>query len=373
MLAVVTGDGAVRGLALDNVTIRGDELRGHHTKRAEALGDNVRLNVTVVVFRGPHEATVALDGLSNHVINETVLVPDSELLELGLVLSIVELLEDVLELSIVRLENGILGAHVQRQLLADGDAEARVGEADDRLSRVVHGKRHTTVLGVLKHLVRLLLVARVIGLVSDGELATVRHGEVHAAVLVTERVAANADGLGPAGDRARNALEDNGLAENGATNYVTDSTVGREPHFLEVEFLHTRLVGRDGGALDTDLELLDSLCSLSGHLVFSGITVLNTEVIILEVNVEVREDQLVSVSTHVLADDLPDDTLVSKSRTVISSPSSSTTGLSTLIFWNGILVENVRLIEREVVPNRELDDVTARRAKDDVADTKGSM
>ena len=49
VLAVVAGDGAVGGLGLEGLAVGGDEDGGHETERAEALGDDVGLDVTVVV------------------------------------------------------------------------------------------------------------------------------------------------------------------------------------------------------------------------------------------------------------------------------------------------------------------------------------
>lgn len=49
VLAVVAGDGAVGGLGLEGLAIGGDEDRGHKAEGAEALGDNVGLDVAVVV------------------------------------------------------------------------------------------------------------------------------------------------------------------------------------------------------------------------------------------------------------------------------------------------------------------------------------
>lgn len=49
VLAVVAGDGAVGGLGLESLAVGGDEDRGHEAEGAEALGDNVGLDVTVVV------------------------------------------------------------------------------------------------------------------------------------------------------------------------------------------------------------------------------------------------------------------------------------------------------------------------------------
>lgn len=53
VLTVVTGHGAVGGLGLEGRAIGGGESGGHQTERAEALGDNVGLDITVVVCAYP--------------------------------------------------------------------------------------------------------------------------------------------------------------------------------------------------------------------------------------------------------------------------------------------------------------------------------
>ena len=45
---------------------------------------------------------------------------------------------------------------------------------------------------------------------------------------------------------------------------------------LQLELLNTSLIGSDGGALDTDTILLDSLGSLNGDLVIGLVTVFET-------------------------------------------------------------------------------------------------
>lgn len=57
---------------------------------------------------------------------------------------------------------------------------------------------------------------------------------------------------------------------------VPDSAVGRKPHLLQVEFLNTRLIGGNGGALHADGVLLDSLSSVKRDLIVGLITVQNT-------------------------------------------------------------------------------------------------
>ena len=85
VLTVVSSDGAVRSLGLDGLAIGADEHRGHETERAVALRNHVRLHVAVVVLARPHEATLRFEHLRNHVVDQTVLVPDLVLLELWLV------------------------------------------------------------------------------------------------------------------------------------------------------------------------------------------------------------------------------------------------------------------------------------------------
>ena len=70
----------------DDDTIRSEKLTGHHAKTSEALCKNVALYVSIIVLGGPDEPAGRLDGLCNHIIDQTVLIIDSESLKLGLVL-----------------------------------------------------------------------------------------------------------------------------------------------------------------------------------------------------------------------------------------------------------------------------------------------
>jgi hypothetical protein len=105
-------------------------------------------------------------------------------------------------------------------------------------------------------------------------------------------VATNDDRLGPAGNATRNVLNDNGLTEDDTTADVTDGTVGRLPHLLEGELLDTGLIRGDGGALDADLVFLDGVCAVDSDLIVSGITVLDAQVEVLDVEVKVGVDEL---------------------------------------------------------------------------------
>lgn len=132
---------------------------------ALTLSHNVWLHVSIVILAGPNKSSRRLQDLSHHVVNEPVLVPDLQLVELWLVLPekqnngnilrllngdcsihnqvwiligvllLKDVLEDVFEAPVVGLEDGVLGAHVQRPLLLDGILEAAVSKPTDGLCK----------------------------------------------------------------------------------------------------------------------------------------------------------------------------------------------------------------------------------------------
>jgi len=77
----VSGDSAVSCLSLNGLTIGTNEDRCHQTEGTVTLSDDIRLDISVVVFAGPDETARALKTLSDHVVNKAVLVPDAQFLE----------------------------------------------------------------------------------------------------------------------------------------------------------------------------------------------------------------------------------------------------------------------------------------------------
>jgi hypothetical protein len=65
--------------------------------------------------------------------------------------------------------------------------------------------------------------------------------------------------------------------------------------------LDTSLISRDGGTLASNVVLQDGVCAIDRDLVVGLVTLLNRQVKVEQLNVQVREDQLV-------LDQLPDDT-----------------------------------------------------------------
>ena len=63
------------------------------------------------------------------------------------------------------------------------------------------------------------------------------------------------DGLGPAGNKARNVRTNDWLAKYHSAKNVTNGAVWRLPHFLEAKLFNTLFVGSNGGALHANAML----------------------------------------------------------------------------------------------------------------------
>ena len=297
VLAVVARDRAVGGLGLDDLPVGRHQDARHEPERAEALRHRVGLNVAVVVLAGPDIAARPLERGGHHVVDQPVLVPDALLLERGLELLLVDLLEEVLEAPVIGLEDRVLGGQVHRPAEVEPVVQRGPREVEDRGVEVVHGHGHARARRVedlaLDHLA-------VRALEAEREPAGSGEAEIGRAVLVAIGVAAHDDGFRPAGDEPGDVAADDRLAEDHAAQDVADRAVGGLPHPLQPEFLDPRLVGGDRGAFDADPMLQDGLRGVDGDLVVRAVALLDPEVVVAQVDVEIGQDQL-------RPDDLPDD------------------------------------------------------------------
>src|SRR5262249_2510280 len=268
---------------------------------AESLRHNVGLHVTVVVLAGPDDATVALDDLGHHVIDEPVLIGEASGIEIGLELRLEYFSEDVLEPAIVGLEDGVFGRQVQREATVKRVRDRGPRVVPDRVVKVVHAHRDPAA-GELGDIHRDRPPDGLVGgLVGNRHRARAGDNEVAGPVLVAVRMAADDNRLGPAGHEPRDALDHYGLTEDDAAEDVTDRAVGGTPHLLQAELGDPGFVRRNGRALDPDAELLDRVCGIDRYLVVGGISVLDRQVVVTQVDVQVGQDQLI-------LDELPDNT-----------------------------------------------------------------
>lgn len=105
-------------------------------------------------------------------------------------------------------------------------------------------------------------------------------------------MSSNDDGLVPSWNKSGNVLNDDGFSEDSTVQLVSDGSVGGLPHLLKTEFLNSSFIRGDGGALDTDLALLDGSSGVQSDLIIGLITILHAEVKVLDVNVQIGNNEL---------------------------------------------------------------------------------
>lgn len=287
----MSGDCAVGSFALIDAII-GDQLGGHHSQGTITLRDNVGLDVSVVVLEGQDESSSGLKHLGNQVVDESVLVPEFVGVELLLVFAFEDLLELVLEESVISLQDGVLCSELNGHFSHQCVGENLVREVGDGFRCIVHAESDTTLTFEVENL-------------SDHWFASVGWGEdelklagswklhILAFILVTIGMSSHDKGQLPPWHQSGDVFADDGFSEHSSVQNGSDGTVRGLPHLLQLELLHPLLIGSDCRALHTHLVLKDSVSSIDGHLIVCLVTVLDPQIIILEVHVHIGKHKTI--------------------------------------------------------------------------------
>jgi hypothetical protein len=267
-------------------------------KQTSTLSKAVALHITIIILASPHVSTFRFDHIGNHIVNESMLIPEFLFFELFLVGFFVDSLEGILESAVVFFHDGIFGSQIERVLSLEGEFEATVGESFDTFVSVVHSHTNSSLSGEVVDLE--LLNSAVISSEGHFELSRFGDNKVSGSVLVTVSVSADDDRFLPAGDEPGDVIDDDWLSEDSTIQDVSDGSIGTLPHLLEFELLNSGLVRSNGGTFDADLAFFDGLSSLNGDFVISLISVLHAEVEVLDLEIEERKNKLIP-------DGLPDD------------------------------------------------------------------
>ena len=227
----------------------------------------------------------------HHVIDEAMFVGQAFRGVLVLEFGFEDLGEDILEFAVVRLENRILGGQIHRQVTLQPVTEACPRESADGFGHVVLHLRNAGTRVIEDHMLNRL--AAIVRSESHRETSGAIDLEIGRLVLVAERMTGDDDRLGPAGNEPRDVGNHNRLAEDGAAEDVADGTVGGLPHLLQTEFLDPGLVRGDGCAFDANMFTLDGVGRVDGHLVVSGVPVLDAQIVVFQVDVEIGENQTI--------------------------------------------------------------------------------
>ena len=210
----------------------------------------------------------------------------------------IDFFEQILEAAIIGLEDGVLGRQIHRPLAGKTIVEAGLGEIADRIIQVVHAHGDTG-----RWVIEDFMFYRFAAVLADPfhhQLAGAGNQEIGGAILIAKGVAADDDRIGPTRNQPWHGFDDDRFAKHHAAENVADGAIGRFPHPLEPEFLHTGFVRRDRRALHADAELANGVGRLDGDLVVGVVAALDAEIEVAQIDVEIGQDQL-------FADPLPND------------------------------------------------------------------
>ena len=90
-----------------------------------------------------------------------------------------------------------------------------------------------------------------------------------------------------------NVADDDWFAEDHATKDVADSSVGRLPHLLQAKLFNACFIRSNSCALNTNAMLLNCFSGIDSDLIIGCIAVFHAKVVVLKVDVEIRQDQLI--------------------------------------------------------------------------------
>lgn len=97
--------------------------------------------------------------------------------------------------------------------------------------------------------------------------------------LIPISVTANDNGFHPSRHQPGNVLADNSLPEDSATQDVSNCPIGRLPHLLQLELLHSFLIRSDGCTLYANVVFFYGFSSFHSYFIICSVTMLNAQVI----------------------------------------------------------------------------------------------
>ena len=127
----------------------------------------------------------------------------------------------------------------------------------------------------------------------DFKLSGLVNCEVCSLVLISKGMSSNNNGFLPSRYQSGDVIDDDRFSEDSSVENVPDCAIGTFPHLLQIELFDSGLVRRDSGTFDADLALLDGISGIYGNLVVCGISMLDTEIKVFDVEIEEWEDEFV--------------------------------------------------------------------------------
>lgn len=230
VFSVVTSHRAMCGFCL-NTTIWRQQYRCHQSERTVTLSNNIRLNITVIIFAGPNKTSIAFHGISNHIINKSMFIPEFTLFKLCFIVFLVNLFKNVLKSSIVFLQYSVLCCQIKRVISLNCEFKRWMGEFINWLICIVHSHENSRPFEFV-NFHYLTWVRFFIRLESDKKFACLTRYVICCAILISKSVSTNDNWFSPSGNKSWNVLDHNWFTEYSTTKLISNCSVGRLPHLF---------------------------------------------------------------------------------------------------------------------------------------------
>ena len=207
-------------------------------------------------------------------------------------------MKNIFEATVISLKNCVFRAQVHRVVALQSVIKRCASKTSNRFVKVIHAHHDARTLK-FGHF-HLDWLAAILWHICHCHGARTGHFKVGRFVLITVGMTPNNDRLVPVRHQFRNVLADNRLAKHDAIQNVANRAIWRLPHLLQVKFFNSGFVGGYRCAFHADPVFQDCVCRINRHLVSRCITALDAQVVVVDVDIEIRQDQPIF-------NELPDD------------------------------------------------------------------
>lgn len=216
------------------------------------------MHISIVIFTSPNESSITLYHIGNHIIDESMFIPNTLFFIFTLEFCFINFLKSVFEEPIISFHDCVFGRQVKRHFSVKSILHWAPGESRDRIFGVKHCHGNTSILIQICNL-NALNFSTLFILDSERHFSFIRDFEVLASVLISESVSSNDNGTLPIGNYSGYIFYDDRFSENCSIQLVSNGSVGRLPHFFQAKFFHTSFIRSDGCTLNSYTIFLNSL------------------------------------------------------------------------------------------------------------------
>ena len=164
------------------------------------------------------------------------------------------------------------------------------GKTPDTFISIVHGKCNTITFKIIHFK---LLSVSIFTFKRHGQFSFAFCYKISCTILITKCMTTNTNWCCPVRNQPWNIFTNDWLTKHSTIKNITDSSIWALPHLLKIKFFYTCFIRCNGCTFNTYTILFYCIGSINSYLVIGFITIFNTEIIIFNINIQIRKNQFV--------------------------------------------------------------------------------